>query len=197
MWCTNTRININKHVHTNCCRTRIWLRSCSASCRNCSSSLIVRLWCLQATLRSKYWSGWENTRACTHAHTHTRSLSLSHTQTHTHTHTRLTSWHLQDREAEILWVQHGDAEWRMGTSFRLTQVQNKGGCSRRWGWVEAWRVAWLFKHPQSGSKGHLSQALTFPDSISLLCCCIALFARPSPKSPQHVCVCACVRKCVE
>lgn len=52
-------------------------------------------------------------------------------------------------------------------------------------------MAWLFKHPQSGSKGHLSRALTFPDSISLLCCCIALFARPAPKSPKLLCVCVC------
>lgn len=42
------------------------------------------------------------------------------------------------------------------------------------------RVVWLFKHPpQSGSKGHLSQALTFTGSISLLCCCIALAAPPA------------------
>lgn len=41
-------------------------------------------------------------------------------------------------------------------------------------------MLWLFKHPpQSGSKGHLSQALTFTRSISLLCCCIALAAPPA------------------
>lgn len=80
-----------------CCHTRIWLRSCSASCRNCSSSLIVPPCCVQVALRFKYWlsrGGRKHTRLHRHAHTPTRA----------HTHTRSTSWHLQDKDAEILWV---------------------------------------------------------------------------------------------
>lgn len=46
------------------------------------------------------------------------------------------------------------------------------------GWVAAWRVVYLFKHPHSGSKGHLNWALTFPYSIGLLCRRVALLARP-------------------
>lgn len=80
----------------------------------------------------------------------------------------------------------------MGTSIRQTLVSCMGLDQREYckglGWVGAWGVAWLFKHPQSGSKGYLSQILTFPYSISLLCHGIALLARSSPNSPKTVCV---------
>lgn len=71
-------------------------------------------------------------------------------------------------------------------------AQTKAGCCKGWGWVGAQRVAWLFKYPQSGSKGHLSQALTFPDSISLLCCCTVPFVGPAKKEPWvRLCVNVC------
>lgn len=66
--CT-TRVDINKRGHARYL-TRIWMRSWSASCRNCSSSLIVPLWFVRAAVHFKYWLG---------KHTGLHAHSLWHT----------------------------------------------------------------------------------------------------------------------
>lgn len=94
-----------------CCLTRIWLRSCSASCRNCSSSLIVPPCCVQAALRFKYWSS--------------RGGGTTHAPAQTRTHTPSTSWHLQERDAEILWVHKLGSRWYKTHWHPVTRMKKR------------------------------------------------------------------------
>lgn len=121
VWCMHTHKNnnnnINKKAQTACRRTRIWLRSCSASCRNCSSSLIVSLMG-HALLQTPTTLG-KHTHANSHAHTHTRTLyQLTPARK---TEETLLGWRMGNKHKYPVWVhtkEEGAAEGGAGRSSK-------------------------------------------------------------------------------